>query len=118
MSPTFSGHNVENVTALEKSKSELLTKLCSFADSKGSSAPEGVDLPGMLKGFYRHVAPEDLLERDAADLYGAVMAQFRLATFTARTDGTGIAGPAIQWSSAATQTWSWDLVTPQTGARR
>ncbi len=79
MSPTFSGHNVENVTALEKSKSELLTKLCSFADSKGSSAPEGVDLPGMLKGFYRHVAPEDLLERDAADLYGAVMAQFRLA---------------------------------------
>ena len=80
MSATFSGHNVEKVTALEKSKSELLTKLCSFADSKGSSAPEGVDLPGMLKAFYRHVAPEDLLERDAADLYGAVMAQFRLAT--------------------------------------
>ncbi len=80
MSATRSGHNVEIVTALEQSKSELLTKLCSFADSKGSSAPEGVDLPGMLKAFYRHVAPEDLLERDAADLYGAVMAQFRLAT--------------------------------------
>src|SRR4051794_20067857 len=34
----------------------------------------------MLKSFYRHVAPEDLMERDEADLYGAVMAQLRLAS--------------------------------------
>ncbi len=33
-----------------------------------------------MRTFYRHVAPEDLLEREAADLFGAVMAQLRLAT--------------------------------------
>ena len=69
----------KRVTALEQSKSELLTRLCSHAESKGAKAPDGVDLPAVLKAFYRHVAPEDLLERDAADLYGAVMAQLRLA---------------------------------------
>jgi glutamate dehydrogenase len=67
------------VTALEQSKSELLTRLCDYAESKGAKAPEGVELSVMLKSFYRHVAPEDLIERDAADLYGAVMAQLRLA---------------------------------------
>ncbi len=67
------------MTALEQSKSELLTRLCSYAESKGAKAPDGVDLPSVMKAFYRHVAPEDLLERDAADLYGAVMAELRLA---------------------------------------
>jgi glutamate dehydrogenase len=68
------------VTALEKGKSELLTTLGSYADSRSAKAPGGVDLPAVLKAFYRHVAPEDLLERDASDLYGAVMAQLRLAS--------------------------------------
>lgn len=79
MWPTARGHNVGWVTALEQSKSELLTKLCSYADAKGAKAPDGVDLPAMLTAFYRHVAPEDLLERDAADLYGVVLAQLRLS---------------------------------------
>src|SRR3954447_23784986 len=73
------GPSVEDVTALEQSKSELLTRLCDYAESKGAKAPDGVELAAMLKSFYRHVAPEDLMERDAADLYGAVMAQLRLA---------------------------------------
>ncbi|MET0999129.1 MAG: NAD-glutamate dehydrogenase [Marmoricola sp.] len=67
------------MTQLEQSKSELLDRLCAYADSKSAKAPDGVDLRAMLKSFYRHVSPEDLLERDAADLYGAVMAQIRLA---------------------------------------
>ncbi len=67
------------MTALEQSKSELLSTLCEYAESKAAKAPGGVDLPAVLKAFYRHVAPEDLLERDASDLYGAVMAQLRLA---------------------------------------
>ena len=69
--------NVEDVTALEQSKSELLTRLCSYAESKGAKAPDGVDVPSVLKAFYRHVAPEDLLERDAADLYGACGAEYK-----------------------------------------
>ncbi len=68
------------MTALETSKSELLTTLCAYADSRAANAPDGVDVKAVLKTFYRHVAPEDLLERDAADLFGAVMAQLRLAT--------------------------------------
>ncbi len=67
------------MTTLEKSKSELLASLCDFADARSGKTPDGVDLPSVLKAFYRHVAPEDLLERDAADLYGAVMAQLRIA---------------------------------------
>ena len=74
------GHTVKSVTALEQSKTELLESLCSYAESKSvKAAPEGVDLPAVLRAFYRHVAPEDLLERDTTDLYGAVMAQLRLA---------------------------------------
>ena len=65
--------------ALEQSKTELLATLCTYAESKSVKAPEGVDLRAVLQAFYRHVAPEDLLERDATDLYGAVMAQLRLA---------------------------------------
>ena len=67
------------MTALEQSKTELLSTLCTYAETRSSKAPEGVDLPAVLKAFYRHVAPEDLLERDSTDLYGAAMAQLRLA---------------------------------------
>ncbi len=68
------------MTTLEQSKSELITRLSDYAKSKGGSAPDGIDVLAVLKEFYRHVAPEDLLERDASDLYGAVMAQLRLAS--------------------------------------
>ena len=67
------------MTALEESKSELLSALCSYAESKSVRAPDGVDLPEVMRDYYRHVAPEDLLEREPADLYGTVMAQLRLA---------------------------------------
>ena len=67
------------MTRLEQSKSELLSAVCSYADAKPRTAPDGVDLPGVLRAFYRHVAPEDLLERDPSDLYGALAAQLRLA---------------------------------------
>ena len=67
------------VTALEQSKSELLTNLCEHARSRAAKTPPGIDLEVVLNTFYRHVAPEDLLERSTEDLFGAVMAQLRLA---------------------------------------
>ncbi len=67
------------MTALEQSKSELLTNLCDYARSRSSKAPAEVDLEIVLNTFYRHVAPEDLLERSTEDLFGAVMAHLRLA---------------------------------------
>ncbi len=90
------------MTALEQSKSELLTKVCEYADSRSSKAVGGVDLNGVLKAFYRHVAPEDLLERDAADLYGALMAQLRLAA--ERPQGT--AGVRVFTPTMSTNGWS------------
>ncbi|MCW2808070.1 MAG: NAD-glutamate dehydrogenase [Marmoricola sp.] len=90
------------MTALEQSKSELLTRLCDYADSRAGKAPEGVDLPSVLKAFYRHVAPEDLLERDATDLYGAVMAQLRLAA--ERPQGT--ASVRVFTPSVSVNGWS------------
>ena len=102
MSPTGSGHNVENVTALEQSKSELLSSVCDYAGTRSGKALEGVDLPGVLKAFYRHVAPEDLLERDPADLYGAVMAQLRLAD--ERPQGTACV--RVFTPSSAVNGWS------------
>ena len=64
---------------LEENKSELISSLCSYAESRAVKGPDGVDLRAVLKHFYRHVAPEDLLERESSDLYGAVMAELRLA---------------------------------------
>ncbi len=90
------------MTALEQSKSELLTRLCEYADAKSAKAPDGVDLPAMLKSFYRHVSPEDLLERDAADLYGAVMAQLRVAA--ERPQGT--ASVRVFTPSVSVNGWS------------
>ncbi len=90
------------MTALEQSKSELLTKVCEYADSRSSKAVEGVDVTAVLKAFYRHVAPEDLLERDAADLYGALMAQLRLAA--ERPQGT--AGVRVFTPTVSTNGWS------------
>ncbi|MBV9831217.1 MAG: NAD-glutamate dehydrogenase, partial [Marmoricola sp.] len=67
------------MSVLEENKSELISSLCSYADTRHAKAPDGVDLPAVMRNFYRHVAPEDLLEREASDLYGAVMAELRLA---------------------------------------
>jgi glutamate dehydrogenase len=67
------------VSVLEEDKSELISSLCSYADARPANGPDGLDLKAVLKNFYRHVAPEDLLQRDPSDLYGAVMAELRLA---------------------------------------
>ncbi len=90
------------MTALEQSKSELLTRLCSYAESKGAKAPDGVDMAAVLKAFYRHVAPEDLLERDSGDLYGAVMAELRLAAERPQ----GKAAVRVFTPSVSTNGWS------------
>ena len=91
------------MTALEQSKTELLATLTTYAESKSvKAAPEGVDLRAVLQAFYRHVAPEDLLERDATDLYGAVMAQLRLAA--ERPQGT--ASVRVFTPSVSVNGWS------------
>ncbi len=66
-------------TSLDDSKSELLNRLCKYADERPASDHGGAHLDVLLRGYYRHVAPEDLLDRSEVDLYGAVTAQLKLA---------------------------------------
>ncbi|MCW2786139.1 MAG: NAD-glutamate dehydrogenase [Marmoricola sp.] len=65
-------------TTLEDAKADVLDRLC-------AQAPE---MAGVLRAYYRHVAPEDLIDRDPTDLYGAVTHQLRAGT--ERPQGTAI----------------------------
>ncbi|HEY0902456.1 MAG TPA: NAD-glutamate dehydrogenase [Marmoricola sp.] len=73
-------------TTLEDSKSELLTRLCEHAASRSAEAHEGPSTPTLLREYYKHVAPEDLLDRNEPDLYGAAMHHLR--TGMERPQGT------------------------------
>lgn len=91
-------------TTLEDSKSELLTRLCDYAASRSAGGSgDGPSVPVMLRSYYRHAAPEDLLDRNEVDLYGAVMHQ--LKTGTERPQGTAtvrILTPTVEvegWSA-------------------
>jgi glutamate dehydrogenase len=72
-------------TTLEDSKTELLTRLCVYAEKRGVSH-EGPSITTLLRAYYKHAAPEDLLDRNAVDLYGAVM--HHLKSGTERPQGT------------------------------
>jgi glutamate dehydrogenase len=73
-------------TTLEDSKSELLTRLCAHADQQPGDPAEGPSVAVLLRAYYKHVAPEDLLDRSESDLYDAVM--HHLASGRARPQGT------------------------------
>ena len=60
-------------TQLDAAKAELLSKAAQ-GEELGDCA-----LGSYLKHYYLHTAPEDLLDRDAADVYGAAASHHRLA---------------------------------------
>jgi glutamate dehydrogenase len=95
-------------TTLEDSKSELLTRLCAHAERHGPSkrggTPEGPSIPTLLRAYYKHAAPEDLLDRNEVDLYGAVM--HHLKTGTERPQGT--ANVRIFTPTVDAEGWSAD----------
>jgi glutamate dehydrogenase len=72
---------------LEDGKAELLERLCTYAE-KHPGGLEDFPVATALRGYYRHVAPEDLLDRSEADLYGAVVHQLRSGT--ERPQGTAV----------------------------
>ena len=68
-------------TSLDDSKSELLNRLCKYAGERPAAAGHGgVHIDSLIRGYYRHVAPEDVLDRSEVDLFGAVTAHLKLAT--------------------------------------
>ncbi|GAA5141026.1 NAD-glutamate dehydrogenase [Nocardioides marinquilinus] len=46
---------------------------------KGSGGPPHEQVTGLLHAYYRHVAPEDLVERSDADVYGGLASHYKLA---------------------------------------
>ena len=67
-------------TTLDETKDELIAKAAELAATrKVSGGPPGSKASKLLASYYRHVAPEDIVERSEVDLYGAAMSQYKLA---------------------------------------
>ncbi|QMU67881.1 NAD-glutamate dehydrogenase [Streptacidiphilus sp. P02-A3a] len=69
-------------TQLDAAKADLLSKA-----AQGEALGEGA-LASYLKHYYLHTAPEDLLDRDPADVYGAAASHYALALN--RPQGTAV----------------------------
>ncbi|HZJ07689.1 MAG TPA: NAD-glutamate dehydrogenase domain-containing protein, partial [Nocardioidaceae bacterium] len=92
-------------TTLDETKEELIAKAASVAASrKGASGPPGTSAAQLLSAYYRHVAPEDIVERSEVDLYGAAMSHYKLAL--SRPQGT--ANIRLFTPSVSEQGWSAD----------
>src|SRR3954451_22398115 len=65
-------------TALEKS--HLLTAAIALAErGSGSGGPPKSEVGELLQAYYRHVAVEDVVDRSAEELYGALVSHYRAA---------------------------------------
>ncbi|WP_301801007.1 NAD-glutamate dehydrogenase [Nocardioides sp. ChNu-153] len=76
MATTLDGRN------LDRSKADLVADAAALARGRNGSlaGPEGdADPDAVLSAYYRHVAPEDILDRTPVDLYGAAASHRRLA---------------------------------------
>ncbi len=74
-------------TTLDDSKDELIAKAAELGSGHhGASGPPGISTEQFLKSYFRHVAPDDIVDRSPEDLYGAAMSQYRMATH--RPQGT------------------------------
>ncbi|WP_035793411.1 NAD-glutamate dehydrogenase [Kitasatospora mediocidica] len=99
-------------TKLDAAKAELLAKAAAAAENSqvGGAAPgEGLSngaLTAYLHHYYLHTAPDDLVDRDPVDVYGAAASHYRLGL--KRPQGTAevrVSTPTVDengWSSGHT----------------
>ncbi|MGI8645340.1 MAG: NAD-glutamate dehydrogenase, partial [Nocardioides sp.] len=67
-------------STLEDNKAEPLAKASDLAArTRGTGGPPAEAAVGLLTAYFRHVAPEDIVERGDVDVYGALASQFKLA---------------------------------------
>ncbi len=67
-------------STLEDNKADLLTKASDLAArSRGTGGPPAESAAGLLRAYFRHVAPAAVVDRRAVDLYGALASHFKLA---------------------------------------
>ncbi len=91
---------------LEERKNALLDDL--YAQVAGLPAVKGVRLETLIRGYYRHVDPEDLIDRSGRDLGACVLHHFNTAerrpqgtalvdvlTPLPETDGWGVEGRTV-----------------------
>ena len=68
-----------STTTLDLDKSALLSKAIDLAlASKGTGGPPHDAVSALLKAYYRHVAPEDVVDRNDVDVYGALASHYKL----------------------------------------
>ncbi len=74
----------------ETQKTERIDAAAALAESTLGSGPgvPAADVARLVRDFYRHLAPLDVLERTAEDLYGAVVSHLRMAEL--RPQGTAL----------------------------
>ncbi|MDJ0345723.1 NAD-glutamate dehydrogenase [Streptomyces sp. H10-C2] len=71
-------------TKLDEAKAELLARAARVAENSpaGGHPGQGLNaeaLTAFLQRYYLHSAPEDLLDRDPVDVFGAALSHYRLA---------------------------------------
>ena len=90
---------------LDEAKRDIIAKAAGHAGSRrGSATLDAEEAAAYLTLYYRHVAAEDLVERDPADIYGAAMSQHRLAA----TRPQGTANVRVSTPSVDEHGWSAD----------
>jgi len=68
------------VSSLDDRKLDLIARATDLAvHRKGTGGPPHDEVGALLVAYYRHVAPEDLVDRSEVDLYGALASQYKLA---------------------------------------
>jgi glutamate dehydrogenase len=69
------------VSALDERKLDLIARATEVAQHrKGTGGPPHDEVGALLTAYFRHVAPEDLVDRSEMDLYGALASQYKLAS--------------------------------------
>ncbi len=91
-------------TTLDDAKQQLLDQATQLAEGRKGRAADPATTRKLLQLYYRHSAPEDLVERSPVDIYGAAMSQYRLAS--RRPQGTAalhVFTPSVEdneWAAA------------------
>ncbi len=92
-----------STTTHDSDKAELLAKAVDLAQhGKGSGGPPRGEVADLLGAYYRYVAPEDLVERSEADVYGALASHYKLA----RTRPQGSAEVRVATPTLSEHGWS------------
>jgi glutamate dehydrogenase len=73
--------------SVDPEKTHLLNQAIALAErSSGTGGPPKDEVGSLLRAYYRHVATDDLLDRSAEELYGALVSHYRSAE--SRPQGT------------------------------